>query len=126
MKHGKLGSKFYCDEMNQERKDRRTDKVEGGEDAAGFGCFGQSATRAVRGHLWVSAWDTSGESGVSGELLASPRSSWTGTETERPFFWQIQSSLAQLHHQRRQQKQRHDQNINNSKHSQQAASRHPC
>lgn len=82
--------------------------------------------RTPPGHLWVSSWDTSGESGVSGEPLASPRSSWMGTEWERPFFWQTQSSLAQLHHQRTQQKQRHDDNINNIKYSQQAASRHPC
>lgn len=43
-------------------------------------------TRTMVGHLWVSVWDTSGESGVSGESPVSPCSSW-GTETERPFYW---------------------------------------
>lgn len=91
----------------------------------GVGCFGQKATRATLGHLWVSVWDTSGESGVPGGPLASPRSSWTGTETERPFFWRTQSSLSQLHHQRTQQKQRHDDNID-IKYSQQVHSRQSC
>lgn len=61
---------------------------------SGFGCFGgsldQSATCETDqddGHLWVSVWDTSGEPGVSGAPPVSPRSSWMGTGTERPFYW---------------------------------------
>lgn len=126
MKHGKLGSKFYCDEINKETTGKLISEGGRRRRSAGFGCVSQKATRAMPGHLWVSVWDTSGESGVAGGPLASARSSWMETETERPSFWQSRSSLSQLHHRRTQQKQRHDDNSNDNKHSQQVDSRRSC
>lgn len=102
-------------------KKENPDKLisKGGGKRRWVGCFGGSVvrqTRATVGHLRVSVWGRSGESGVSGEPLALPRSSWMGTETECPFYWYTQSSLSQLHHQRTQQKRR-DNNISHIKHS---------
>lgn len=97
MKHQQSGgmSKFYCDEM-KEKKPEELKSVGGGQRRrVGSGALAAllaeappvRRTRTMVGHLWVSVWDTSGESGVSGEPPVSPRSSWMGTETERPFYW---------------------------------------